>query len=65
MLDLLNTIVQWIVTGINNILSFIAAIPTYAGYLLGFAQYLPNSLVTVFIVCLSIFIAIKIKRLVF
>ena len=65
MLDLLNTIVQWIITGINNILSFISAIPTYAGYILGFAQYLPTSLITIFTVCLSIFIAIKIKRLVF
>lgn len=32
MLDLLNTIVQWFVSGVTNIINIITSIPTYINY---------------------------------
>lgn len=64
MLDLLVTVIKWFIDGITNILKFIVSIPTYFNYIAGYIQYLPNSLIAVFTLCLTVFIVIKIKRLI-
>lgn len=64
MLDLLVTVIKWFIDGVTNILKFIVNIPTYFNYIAGYIHYLPNSLIAVFTLCLTVFIVIKIKRLI-
>lgn len=64
MLDLLLTVIKWFVDGITNIVNFIINIPYYFNYVAAYIPFLPNSLVTVFSLCLIVFIVIKIKRLI-
>lgn len=64
MLDLIVTIIKWFIDGITNIIKFIVSIPSYFNYVSQFISFLPDSLVSIFVLCLTIFIVIKIKRLI-
>lgn len=63
MLDLLNTIVQWIWQGLQNIFNILASIPVYIGKFTIYVNILPSQIAFRFAIRLTAIVIIKIKRL--
>jgi len=64
MLSLIFTVIKWFVSSVINVIKFILMIPTYLTYFTQGYGYMPAPLATAFIICLSVFVIIKIKRLI-
>lgn len=65
MLDLLNTVVQWFVSGVENIISLITSIPVYVGYVSNFISlYIPGFMIPYLVLGFSAIVIICIKRLI-
>lgn len=65
MLDLLNTVVQWFVSGVENIINLITSIPSYVGYVSNFINlYIPGFMIPYIVLGFSAIVIIAIKRLI-
>ena len=65
MLDIIYSIFQTVIHGIQTILNMILSIPRYVGYVTSFILTLPGFIVAPLMIALTAIVLIKIKRLVF
>lgn len=65
MLDLLNTIVQWFVSGVENIINIITSIPTYINYVNTYLNMaVPAFMLPFILLGFTAIVVIAIKRLI-
>lgn len=65
MWQLINTFFTWIVNGINDVFNIIVSIPKYTVVLYNYLNLLPSWVIPYFVLMLTAFIIICVKRLVF
>ena len=66
MLNMLSSILSWIVNEINHIITFILQIPVFVSYAFRWITvYIPSEILPYFVLALTVAVIIHIKRLVF
>lgn len=65
-MDVIFSIFKWFVNAIGDIVNLITSIPIYVSKFVGIiTAFIPAPLATVFLICVSAYVIIHIKRLVF
>ena len=64
-LNIIKTLFTWIINGIQDIFTIITSIPKYITVIRSYMNLIPSSILPYFIVMITAFVIIAIKRLVF
>lgn len=64
MLDLLNTVIHWVIHGVQQIFNIITSIPAYVTTIIMYINRIPTTIKVVLLTMFTATIVIKIKRLV-
>lgn len=65
-MDVIFNVFKWFTNAIGDVVNLITSIPTYVTKFVGVVNaFIPAPLATVFLICISAYVIIHIKRLVF